>query len=413
MSREGSGKPPRQTPPKGQSRRSSESSRAAPEAALEPPVLAGSAHFLASILDHVAQPVFVKDEHFRYVMVNRAFENLLGHPRSAILGQTDYEYFPKSEADFFREVDRDIFKSGQAAVIPEEPATDALGNIRKVRTIKSPIRDRDGTVTHVVGVITDLSQVRAAEEELRRARSTAGDATESQLSIESAHQSLLRKERLAVLGQLAGGLAHQIRNPLAAISTAAAILLKRLDLTADPDVQQALVAIREEVREANRIITDLLDYARIKPASKERILVRDLLDAVIEQLHVPETVEVERAEDDALEVLADTRQLRDAVGNLARNALEAMPNGGKVRLSAQADGLDVVIAVEDSGPGLRRDVISRLFEPLVTSKPLGLGLGLTLARALIENQGGALRAGTSRGGGARFEVRLARPLDVD
>jgi PAS domain S-box-containing protein len=367
---------------------------------------------LASILDHVAQPVFVKDQDFRYVMVNRAFENLLGHPRTAILGQTDYEYFPKTEADFFREVDRDVFKSGQAAVIPEEPATDALGNVRKLRTIKSPIRDRDGSVTHVVGVITDLSQVRASEEELRRARGPTSDGSEdSQLAIESAHQALLRKERLAVLGQLAGGLAHQIRNPLAAISTAAAILLKRLDLTKDPDVQQALVAIREEVREANRIITDLLDYARIKPASKERILVRDLLDAVIEQLHVPETVVVERAEDEELEVLADARQLRDAVGNLARNALEAMPNGGTVRLSAQADGLDVVIAVEDSGPGLRRDVISRLFEPLVTSKPLGLGLGLTLARALVENQGGALRAGTSRGGGARFEVRLARAIE--
>ncbi len=404
MSREGSGRPRRPTPSKGSDRRTP----AAGEGHHEVP--AESAHFLASILDHVAQPVFVKDREFRYVMVNRAFENLLGHPRTAVLGQTDYEYFPKSEADFFREVDTDVFRSGRAAVIPEEPATDALGNVRKLRTIKSPIRDRDGTVTHVVGVITDLGQVRAAEEELRRARESA-DGADGAVSIESAHQALLRKERLAVLGQLAGGLAHQIRNPLAAISTAAAILLKRLDLTQDPDVQQALVAIREEVREANRIITDLLDYARIKPASKERISVRDLLDAVIEQLHVPESVAVEREDDEGLEVLADTRQLRDAVGNLARNALEAMPNGGKVRLSAQADGADVVIAVEDSGPGLRRDVISRLFEPLVTSKPLGLGLGLTLARALVENQGGALRAGTSRGGGARFEVRLARATD--
>lgn len=407
MNRDGSGK---QTPPKGSRRRAPDDAERT--AAKEAPEV--SAPFLASILDHVAQPVFVKDQDYRFVLVNRAFENLLGHPRNAILGQTDYEYFPKTEADFFREVDRDVFKSGQATVIPEEPATDALGNVRKLRTIKSPIRDRDGHVTHVVGVITDLSQVRAAEEELRRTRGTVtGASEESQLLIESAHQALLRKERLAVLGQLAGGLAHQIRNPLAAISTAAAILLKRLDLTKDPDVQQALVAIREEVREANRIITDLLDYARIKPASKERIFVHDLLDAVIEQLHVPETVVMERVEDEELEVLADARQLRDAVGNLVRNALEAMPNGGKIRLSAQADGLDVVIAVEDSGPGLRRDVISRLFEPLVTSKPLGLGLGLTLARALVENQGGALRAGTSRGGGkgARFEVRLARATD--
>jgi PAS domain S-box-containing protein len=365
------------------------------------------AHFLSAIVEHIAQPVFVKDRHFRYVLVNRAFEDFVGRPRAEILRRTDYDHFPSAEADFFREVDRGVFANGQVAVVPEEPATDALGRVRKLRTIKSPIRGADGSVTHIVGVITDLSQVRAAEEELRRTQGSADThQAERNALIESAHQTMLRKERLAVLGQLAGGLAHQIRNPLAAISTATAILLKRLGESVDPDVQQALMAIREEVREANRIITDLLDYARIKPASKERIEVRVLFDAVLEQLHVPVTVVVERHEDPSLDVLADARQLRDALGNLARNALEAMPNGGKVMLSASRDGKDVVMSVEDTGPGLRRDVISRLFEPLVTSKPLGLGLGLTLARALVENQGGVLRAGTSRGGGARFEVRL-------
>lgn len=370
-------------------------------------LLLRDAPFLSAIVDHIAQPVFVKDRQFRYVLVNRAYEDFVGRPRAEILGQTDYEHFPATEADFFREVDRGVFTTGQRSVIPEEPATDALGHVRKLRTVKSPIHGPDGTVTHLVGVITDLTQIRAAEEELRRAQGSAdAHAAERNALIESTHQTMLRKERLAVLGQLAGGLAHQIRNPLAAISTATAILLKRLGESIDPDVQQALVAIREEVREANRIITDLLDYARIKPASKERITVRALLDSVFEQIHVPESITVHRIDDPDIEVMADARQLRDAVGNLARNALEAMPNGGTVRVAATRDGRDVVVSVEDTGPGLRRDVISRLFEPLVTSKPLGLGLGLTLARALVENQGGVLRAGTSRGGGARFEVRL-------
>lgn len=364
------------------------------------------AQFLSSILDHIAQPVFVKDRTFTYVLVNRAFEDLFGRTRVELIGRSDYEFFPRSEADFFREVDRGVFASGQPAVIAEEPATDALGRTRKLRTVKSPLHAPDGTVAYVVGVITDLTQIRATEEELRRVQGT----TEHTALAESAHQALLRKERLAVLGQLAGGLAHQIRNPLAAISTAATILLRRLGDSKEPDVMQALAAIREEVREANRIITDLLDYARIRPASKERLPVRELFDSVIEQLHVPESVRIERIEDPDISVLADERQLRDALSNLARNALEAMPSGGVVRLLGSRDGADVVIAVEDTGPGLRRDVISRLFEPLVTSKPLGLGLGLTLARALVENQGGVLRAGTSRGGGARFEARL--PLAI-
>lgn len=371
-----------------------------------------SAEFLAAIVELVAHPIFVKDRSYRFVLLNRAFFDMVGFEREQMIGKTDYDFFPKEQADFFRRKDVEMFTSGDPVQIEEEPITDREGNVHILATTKVPYRDAQGNVTHLVGIIKEITELKAAQEALRQANAELERrVAERTAELERAQDELLRKERLAVLGQLAGGLAHQIRNPLAAISTAAAILLKRLDLTKDPDVQQALVAIREEVREANRIITDLLDYARIKPASKERISVRDLLDAVIEQLHVPESVAVEREDDEGLEVLADTRQLRDAVGNLARNALEAMPNGGKVRLSAQADGADVVIAVEDSGPGLRRDVISRLFEPLVTSKPLGLGLGLTLARALVENQGGALRAGTSRGGGARFEVRLARATD--
>lgn len=358
--------------------------------------------FAARVLERLPHPVFVKDRGLRYVLVNRAFEDLIGIRRAELYGTTDQQHFRAREADFFAEADRGVLATGAPAVIPEEPFTDALGREHKLRTVKTPLRSEDGAITHVFGIITDLGEVRLAEIELRRAQGAA-DGTDP---TNDAHQAILRKERLAVLGQLAGGLAHQIRNPLAAISTAAAILLKRLERATDPDVAQALTAIREEVREANRIITDLLDYARIRPPTKQRIKVTTLFDGVVDQLHMHDAVALVRDEEPGLEVVADERQLRDALGNLARNALEAMPNGGRLLLSGARDGRDVILAVEDTGPGLRRDVVGRLFEPLVTSKPLGLGLGLTLARALVENQGGVLRASTARGQGARFEVRI-------
>lgn len=364
-----------------------------------------SKDFSLKLLEHLPNPVFVKDREFRYAYVNRAFEAFAGVGRAELLGTTDHDHFSTPEADFFREADRGVFATGQPAIIPEEPFTDVLGHTRKLRTVKVPLRAADGSVEHVMGIITDLGEVRRAEVELRRAQG-------SEVAVGSeVHQAILRKERLAVLGQLAGGLAHQIRNPLAAISTAAAILIKRLERATDPDVMQALTAIREEVREANRIITDLLDYARIRPPTKQSIRVTSLLDDVLEHLHVPSSIEIVRDETPNLEIVADERQLRDALGNLARNAIEAMPSGGRLLLTTARDGRDVMLAVEDTGPGLRRDVVGRLFEPLVTSKPLGLGLGLTLARALVENQGGVLRAGTARGAGARFEVRIPTGSD--
>jgi PAS domain S-box-containing protein len=358
--------------------------------------------FAARVLDSLPNPVFVKDQGHRFVLVNRAFEELVGLKRAALVGTTDHQHFLGREADFFREVDRGVLSTGTPAVIPDEPFTDGLGREHRLRTTKTPLRGADGAVTHVLGVITELDEVRRAEAELQRAQGAAERPDPGS----DLHQAMLRKERLAVLGQLAGGLAHQIRNPLAAISTAASILLRRLEKATDPDVLQALTAIREEVWEANRIITDLLDYARIRPPTKQRVKVRTLFDGVVDQLHVHDAIALVRDEEPGLEVVADERQLRDALANLARNALEAMPAGGRLLLTAVRDGSDVVLAVEDTGPGLKRDVVARLFEPLVTSKPLGLGLGLTLARALVENQGGVLRAGTARGQGARFEVRI-------
>ncbi|MFN7699591.1 MAG: two-component system sensor histidine kinase NtrB [Deltaproteobacteria bacterium] len=378
----------------------------APEASgISPP---SSSDLLRAVVDHVGLPMFVKVRSFRVVLVNPALAELMRCSAQDLVGRTDYDFFPVEQADFFRSVDAQVFEHGQPVIVEEESLTDPAGTVHIFRTVKEPLRDpRSGEITHLVGIITDVTDAKQAVQTLRGANEELERHVRDRTrELENARAELLRKERLSVLGQLAASVAHQIRNPLAAIATASAILRRKLATDEDPDVAQALTAILEEVWGANRIITELLDYARLKAPVIESVSVLELVEQAIESAAPPEKILVERQLEPELFVLVDARQARDAIASVLRNACEAMPGGGRLVVAATGGEGEVLVAVEDSGPGLTREALKGLFEPLVTSKPLGLGLGLATARLLLENQRGSIRAATQRGGGARFEIRL-------
>jgi PAS domain S-box-containing protein len=373
--------------------------------------LDASDRFLEAILGGVPDAVFVKDRRHRYVLVNDAFLALAGRHADEVLGREDGDILPADVAERYRATDREVFERGAPVRVEEDRYVDATAREFVLATIKVPLRDEHGAITHVLGVVHDVTRTKDAEEALRVANEELERRVEERTeALRGAQQALLRKERLAVLGQLAGGLAHQIRNPLAAISNAASVLKSRLGDSANPDVQQALVVIREEVWEANRIITDLLDYARIRPPSLGSVAIGPLIDAAcaLALVRAEEKVTVVQRLAPGLHAMVDERQMRDALGNVVRNALEAMPEGGTLTIEASLDDDEVLIAIEDTGPGVSRDSLGYLFEPLVTSKSLGLGLGLATAKALIENQGGSIRYSTGGAGGARFLIRVPR-----
>lgn len=368
-----------------------------------------TSRFLESILEGVPDAVFVKDRERRYVLVNDAFVRLTGRPATAIVGHTDPEFLAENLAERFGTSDLDVLNDGLSVLFETELFVDAVNRTFHLSTTKVPLRGADGQITHVLGVVHDITRLKDAEEALRVANEGLERRVDERTeALRGAQQALLRKERLAVLGQLAGGVAHQIRNPLTAINNAASVLRRRLGEATHPDVQQALSIIREEVWEANRIITDLLDYARIRPPTLVAADVRVLLEAALSLARPHDSIVVEETIDEGLLALVDERQMRDALGNVIRNALEAMPDGGTLVIEAHQDADQVFVAIADTGPGLTRDSLRYLFEPLVTSKPLGLGLGLPTAKALIENQGGTIRCSTSFAAGARFEIRVPR-----
>lgn len=360
--------------------------------------------FLAALIDSIAHPIFVKDRSFRFVLLNKALCELVGYSRAEMLGRTDYDLFPREQSDFFRQKDQEMFRSGSTVTIEEENVTDARGVTHLMATKKVPLRDPDGEATHLVGIMHEITELRAAQAELRQANEELERrVAERTAELRAVQEELLRQERLATLGKLAGGLAHQIRNPLSVISNATNILRRALGSTfpetggaADPTT--ALAIIREEVWRANRIITDLLDYARVREAVRVPNRVEDLVEHVLASREIPGRIRIVRELPALPPVVVDAAQVHGALDNLVENAFDAMPRGGTLIFRAFAEGDAVVLSVEDSGGGIPAEIRDRVFEPLLTTKPDGLGLGLTTARALVENQGGAIRFQTSAEG---------------
>src|SRR5690606_29813865 len=201
------------------------------------------------------------------------------------------------------------------------------------------------------------------------------------------------------------------RNPLGAIANA--IALARRQIGPEQKIAaEALAIANEEIWEANRIISDLLDYARIRPAARSDTPIQQLVSDALNVESLPTSIEV-ALELEPVSVAVDQRQVRDALRNVIRNAREAMEGRGRLTFTSRTLEQDVELRIQDTGVGVPEEHRHLLFEPLVSSKPLGIGLGLPTARALIMNQGGTLECVSSNTEGALFLVRLPRRAPTD
>jgi PAS domain S-box-containing protein len=367
-------------------------------------------HFLAGVIEHLAHPIFVKDREFRYIMVNRALLEIMGRvgDEENVVGKTDFELFVKEQAEAFRAQDEAMFATRLGPEVVEEKFTDAAGRNYVVQTTKVPLTDASGTITHLVGIIHDITDRKAAQEALRLANEQLENRVmERTLALQSAREGLTRRERLAELGKLAGGVAHEIRNPLTAIKNAAYVLERQLGKNTNADVQQALAIVHDEVARANHIVGELLDYARVREPERRRVQLADLISAALKASDVPTGVAIVQGSA-LVDVLVDATQVEAALSNVIRNSIEAMHGKGEITFETRSEADLVIVSVRDVGPGVPAEIEQHLFEPLVTTKASGLGLGLVTARTLIERQGGTLVYKSSLKPGACFEISLPR-----
>jgi len=381
-----------------------------------PPLADPADGCLGAVADALAQPVFVKDREHRFVYVNAAFAATTGLAPEALVGRTDFDVFPAAEAERIRSREEAAIAAGVAVEVREELLTDRAGRTRVIDALVVPLQAPAGEVTHLVGIIHDITHLKERERALSRGKEELEALVSARTEeLRQAQQELLKKERLSVVGQLAAGLAHQVRNPLASITNAASVIERRLEAGMTEDAALALSIIKEEVLTANRIISDLLEYARVRPARPMHVALAELVESAFDPQALPPGVTLVREVPEDLTLLVDGDQLRTALRNVVRNALEAMSQGGTLTIAAERREGIVQIRVRDTGEGVPVALRAQMFDPLVSSKPFGLGLGLPTAKALIENQGGSLRCTSAAAGGTELvmELPVAPPTGDD
>ncbi len=350
-------------------------------------------------LEAAANAIVITDRAGRIEWVNPAFTRLTGYSRDEVRGQTPRLLKSgRHDAAFYESLWRTIL--GGDVWHGEVVNRRRDGSLYTERETITPVRDATGAITHFIAIKQDVTAYKEATAELQR------------------HRELVhRNEKLAAMGQLLAGVAHELNNPLSVVIGQAALLQLR---ARDGPLGERADKIVQAAERCGRIVKNFLALARQHPPERETVHLNRVVEDAVGLLAYPlrvGNVEVSLDLQPNLPPLwADPHELQQVVVNLLTNAQDAMrdaPPPRRITITTRHDpaGARVSMEVGDTGPGISPEIQSRIFEPFFTTKPpgQGTGLGLSLCLGIVESHGGTMRVESAPGAGARFSVDLPVP----
>lgn len=344
------------------------------------------------------------------IFANPAFYALTGYSEEETIGRN---------CRFLQGDERDQQERGElcAAIRRGNECRVVIRNYRKDGTLFwnevtiSPVRDESGRLTHFIGVQHDVTKQRLAEDELKGLNVELDARVRKRgAQLEEAQEELIRKEKLATLGQLAGSVAHEIRTPLSVIRNAA-YYLEASAKTPDKETKESFAEISRGIADATHILEELLDYAREPKVKRVEFSMDKVIDEGVLGAAIPESVSLCRSKTVEVEAWAcgDIQQIGRILRNLLENGAQAMPEGGRLTVSCRHGKENVVmVEVSDTGVGIAKDQLGKIFEPLHTTKARGIGLGLALSQRYASLNRGRLEVESAVGEGSTFTLTLPR-----
>jgi PAS domain S-box-containing protein len=385
-------------------------------------------NFLDKLIESSALSTWISDEQGTVIRTNPACLKFFGAAEEEVIGKYNVFQDGVIQKQGFMPDIKKVFEKGEVANIILDYDFGAVDHVsvrnathKYINAIFTPILDDTGKVTNVVVQSIDLSEIRKAEEEILQLNSRLELRVEERTrQLREAQEELVRKEKLAVLGQLAGGVGHELRNPLGVISNSV-YYLKMVQPDANEKIRKHHAMIEQELHNATRIVSDLLDYAREISTEPQPGSVTGLVEHTLSRFPVPASIGIKINIPAGLpQVYADPLHVEQILGNLVTNACQAMSllsldmKAGsipvsiseKLTITARQKKNMLAIAVKDTGSGITPENMQKLFEPLFSTKAKGIGLGLVVSKKLAEANGGRIEVKSQPGKGSTFTLYL-------
>jgi PAS domain S-box-containing protein len=374
-----------------------------------------------SLFEQSPDAVFILDLQGQHIEVNARAAELLAYTKPELLTRSVREI--SAEPDKSTEI-LNRLQAGEAIPPYEQLFRRKDGSLVPVELHISLIRDSQGRPLQIQSIARDITERKRAAELLRMyTEQLEALVAERTRALEEAQERLLRQERLTVLGQVAGGIAHELRTPLGAIKNSIYLLNMLLE-PSDATVQEVLAVINQEIGASDRIISSLLNFTRPQRPARQIVDVHQVVEQALVRIEIPPQFQVQRHfAQDMPAILADAVQLEQVFGNLILNATQAMSQEGQLTIQtgqihslpenveagfmptdeAHAAGW-VVVSISDTGDGISPKHLAQLFQPLFTTKSKGMGLGLALVKLLTEANGGGIAVESTLGKGTTFHT---------
>ena len=404
-----------------------------------------------SLVETLPQNIFRKDLDGRVTFGNSNYCKVLGMSLDQLLGKTDFDLFPHHLAARYRDDDHRVLESGKAFDTVEEHVTPA-GKRLYVQVMKTPVYGPDARIVGVQGIFWDVTERKLAEQELEHKNRLLEESVTSEREalgqLKKTQSHLVQSEKLASLGQMVAGVAHEINNPLAFVINNTAVLQRDLrgvtellklykeadvalreqrpelmgrigELSEQVDIaytlgnlQEMLNRSREGLKRIQQIVRDLRDFARLDESDLHEVDLNAGIQSTVNIIlgHAKKKqVKIETEFDKSLPPVAcQPAKINQVVMNLVSNAIDASKENGRVVVrTAAVDGC-ARIEVQDEGTGIPPEVRERIFDPFFTTKPVGegTGLGLSISYGIVNDHGGTIEVDSTPGKGSTFTVSL-------
>ena len=362
-------------------------------------------------LDIVAVMMLALNEKGEVTLINNKGCELLGYQENEILGKNWFDNFLPENVRI--EV-KDVFASLMRGEIEPVKFYESLivtneRDIKMVAWHNSILKDEEGNIIGTLSSGTDVT-------ELNRHRNDLENLVEERTKeLHDTQNELVRKERLATLGQLTATVSHELRNPLGAMRPSVYVIQKNSD-QGNERMQKAIERLDRNIDRCDRIIDELLDFTRITDLHLESVFIDEWLESVISEQVIPDGIKIEKDLDlSGVKLDIDSDRLRRAIINIIENACHAMMDENKKSVLSKESYLiintgvsdkNIEITITDTGRGMSQEILGKIFEPLFSTKGFGVGLGMPTVKQIINQHGGVIEIKSEEGKGTRITLLL-------